>query len=246
MPDAVTIKPKQLSAFPTILCAVSTRLGGVSPEPFGMNLSYSVGDDPRNVDANRERFFGHLNISREQLAIPKQCHSATVKRADAPGSYAETDGLLTNKTNVWLVVSIADCTPVFVFDRSRNIVAALHAGWRGSMTGIVRRGLEMMKGEFDSDPADLYAFVGPSAGPCCYVVGSEVAVRFEPAVVSRRNGSLYLDIKAESKRQLLEGGIPESQIEMSEYCTICNQQFHSYRRDKSRSGRMMGIIGLKG
>ena len=247
MPESISLVPKQLNAFPEILCAVSTRCGGVSPEPLGMNLSYSVGDDPGNVDANRNRFFGSLQIPVDRLAIPKQCHSSTVRRADSPGGYDSTDGLLTNRKNVWLVVSVADCTPVFVFDRSKNVIAALHAGWRGSAAGIVKRGIETMMAEYESLPSDLHAFVGPSAGGCCYEVGPEVAELFNGGVVSTKDGAVFVDLKRESRRQLLESGVPDDQIEMSEYCTICGEHlFHSYRRDKERSGRMMGVIGLKG
>ena len=247
MSERTHLFPKQLNAFPTILCAVSTRLGGVSPEPLGMNLSYNVGDDPVNVDANRARFFGSLEISLDRLAIPRQVHSSTVRRADAPGAYDATDGLLTDRRNLWLVVSVADCTPVFVFDKQQNVVAAFHAGWRGSAAGIVGRGVETMKAEYNSHPSDLFAFIGPSAGSCCYEVGAEVAEQFDGNIVLKRNGSLYVDLKKESRRQLLEGEIPENQIETSKYCTICGDKlFHSHRRERERSGRMMGVIGLKG
>jgi len=247
MPDVELLHSKTLNAFPGIVCAVSTRHGGVSPHPLGMNLSYNVGDDRSNVDKNRARFFGSLEIDSDRLAIPRQVHSATVRKVEMPGSYDATDGLLTDRKNVWLVVSIADCAPVFLFDGRRNVVAALHAGWRGSAAGIVRKGIDMMKSRFRSDPADLHAFIGPSAGPCCYEVGAEVAQRFDETSVAKRNGSLFLDLKGENRRQLLENGVPDDQIETSEYCTICSERlFHSYRREKDLSGRMMGVIGLKG
>ena len=247
MPDAMSLAPNQLKAFPAVCCAVSTRSGGVSPEPLGMNLSFNVGDAPANVEENRRRFFGSLQIPPDRLAIPRQCHSATIKLADIPGNYDATDGLITDKMNVWLVVSVADCTPVFVFDPSKNVVAALHAGWRGSSAGIVGLGIGMMGTVFGSKPPDLYAYIGPSAGSCCYEVGSEVAGLFTEEIVSKRNGSFFVDLKKENRRQLLESGVPGSHIEMSEYCTICTGHlFHSYRRDRERSGRMMGVIGLRG
>ena len=247
MPESELLQPRQLSTFPTIVCAVSTRLGGVSPPPLGMNLSYNVGDDPANVDANRERFFGSLQISTDRLAFPRQVHSSTVRRVEAPGSYDATDGLLTDRKDLWLVISVADCTPVFVFDRHQNVVAAFHAGWRGSAAGIVARGVQTMKSEYGSHPSDLYTFIGPSAGSCCYEVGAEVAGRFDGSIVFKRNGSLYVDLKRENRRQLVECEIPENQIETSEHCTICGDKlFHSYRRERERSGRMMGVIGLKG
>ena len=99
--------------------------------------------------------------------------------------------------------------------------------------------------EFGSKPDELYAFIGPSAGQCCYEVGEDVAQRFDAEFVSRRNGKFYLDIKKANEEQLRNAGVPGTNIEVHEDCTICRTElYHSYRRDGDKSGRMMAIIGL--
>lgn len=237
--------PQSFNGRASVRCALSTRRGGVSAAPLGMNLSFRVGDKEENVKENRKRFFGSFGVSLDRLAIPRQCHSAAIQRADAPGAYDKTDGLVTDRPDVWLVVSVADCTPVFVVDRRKEAVGVFHAGWRGSAARIVEGGIQMMAREFGSVPSDMQAFIGPSAGACCYEVGDDVARRFTDGVVEKRNGSLYVDLKKENFRQLVESGVPEKQIEVSTHCTIHEDSlFHSYRRDRERSGRMMGFVGL--
>ncbi|HEY4612289.1 MAG TPA: peptidoglycan editing factor PgeF [Bacteroidota bacterium] len=235
-----------LSTLPFVRFAMSTRLGGVSPEPLGMNLSYHVGDAPERVAANREKFFHAVGMDPLQLALPRQCHSAKVVCANTGGDYQACDGLTTATAGVWLAVSIADCVPVILADAQRKAVAALHAGWRGTVQQIVRQGIVLMSEAFGTKSEGLIAYIGPSAGACCYEVGSDVAEQFPPTAFAKRNGSLFLNLKLENKRQLQEAGVPENNIETSPYCTICKSDlFHSYRRDKERSGRMMAVVGIR-
>jgi len=100
--------------------------------------------------------------------------------------------------------------------------------------------------KYRTDPKNIFAFIGPSAGVCCYEVGDNVASRFEEKyIVHRNNNTLYLDLKLFNKDLMLINGIDECRIEISDYCTICNPDlFHSYRREGNNSGRMMGVIGI--
>ncbi|MBI2620334.1 MAG: peptidoglycan editing factor PgeF [Ignavibacteriales bacterium] len=247
MSDSMLIRPGIFNSFPELRCAISTRSGGVSPSPLGLNMSYRVGDEASNVDENRRRFFQALGVSAERLAVPQQCHSARVLLADTPGTFDAVDGLVTDRSDLWLSVSVADCVPVFLFDVKKKAVAGIHAGWRGSAADIVGRGVHLMETEFSCVPSDLIAFVGPSAGPCCYEVGGEVAEQFGDGALLRRDGKLFLDLKAVARGQLLRKGVERENIEVSPFCTICSHElFHSFRRDGNRSGRMLGIIGLKG
>jgi polyphenol oxidase len=225
--------------------AVSTRSGGVSPVPFGMNLSFRVGDDPANVERNRRLFLAQIGATPEQLAIPVQIHSATVRRADAPGEYPDCDALVSGVENVVLAVSVADCVPVFLVDPVGRAVGAVHAGWRGTAAGIVTEAVAAMGREFGSRPADLVAHIGPSAGVCCYVVGQDVAGRFTPEVIVHRSDGPYVDLKSANLRQLLAAGLLPERVDVSPLCTITESTLlHSFRRDKERSGRMMGAICL--
>lgn len=159
-----TITSGKLSGIAFVRFAMSTRLGGVSPEPYGMNLSFKVGDDAENVSSNRAKFFGSLGIRPERLALPQQCHSATVLKVETGGSYDSCDGLVTATPNLWLAVSIADCVPVMLVDPQKKVVAALHAGWRGASQHIAERGIQFMVREFGTRPSNVIAYIGPSAG----------------------------------------------------------------------------------
>lgn len=239
------IRPNLLGEFPRLLCALSTRIGGVSPLPYGMNLSFKVGDKKENVIRNRELFFDALGISEGSVAIPRQVHGNTVRRVNQPGAYPDCDALVTNREGLFLGVTVADCIPVFVYDSTSQSIAAIHAGWKGTSAGVVTAAVHALVQEFGADPHNMTVFIGPGASVCCYKVGGEVASTFDSRFVAMNDGSAYLDLKGANAHQLLEVGVPQPQIEASPYCTISDSQlFHSYRRDRDRSGRMMGVIGI--
>lgn len=239
------IRPAVFAEEADVVAAVSTRQGGVSREPLGMNLSFSVGDDEASVRENRRRFFSALGIPVDSLAIPRQVHSAVVARVDAPGPVAETDALVTDTPGLYLCVTVADCVPVLLYDARHRAVGAVHAGWRGSASGILSLALRLMRSAFGTRPEDLHAYIGPAAGGCCYEVGPEVAGQFPPKYVAGREGSQKLDLKAFNADTLREAGLDPAHVEVSPLCTITEMPLlHSYRRDGPRSGRMMAVIGI--
>lgn len=234
-----------LSSIKNVRFAMSTRKGSTYGKDYPLNMSYRVGDRAERVDANRRAFFESLGVQDGRVAIPKQCHSTTILVVNEGGTYEVCDGLITAEKNLWLVVSVADCIPLMLVDTRRHVVAALHAGWRGTLGRIAEQGVDLLKNRFGTEPEDLKAYIGPSAGACCYEVGEEVFSRFSEDVLARRDCSVYLDLKKENKRQLLRGGLREEHIEVSPHCTICTPDlFHSYRRDRERSGRMMAAIAF--
>ena len=229
---------------PGITAAFSTRNGGVSPPPLGMNLSFNVGDDPANVRENREIFFGALGIPPGRLAFPGQVHGTTVQHVKGPGEFPGTDALISSEPDLFLCVSVADCVPILLFDPLHSAVGAVHAGWRGTASAIAVAVVEAMQAEFGTLPAGLIASIGPSASDCCYRVGVEVASRFPRSFVRQRNGDSFVDLKGANRSQLLKTGLLPGNIELSPYCTISDTRlFHSFRRDGAKSGRMMGVIG---
>ena len=244
--ELAVVRSTLYDAFPGLTFALSTRAGGRSAGAYGLNLSFRVGDDGPSVEANRSLFFGAVGVPLERLAVPTQVHGAAVLKVDRPGSYPDCDGLLTDAQDVYLAISVADCVPVFLFDPVRRAVAAIHAGWRGSRLGILAAGLEAMRAQFGSSVRDLRAVIGQSAGACCYEVGEDVAGQFDDRFVVRTEGRKpHLDLHAFHLELLVGSGVPRAQIELLTACTICHpEQFHSFRRDGSRSGRMMGVIGL--
>jgi polyphenol oxidase len=236
---------EKLSAFSSVRFMMSLRIGGASPEPLGMNLSYGVGDDPANVAENRRRFFLPLGFTESQSAIPHQCHSNNVQLVSGPGSYEACDGLVTRKKGLPLVVTVADCLPVILFDPESEALGVVHAGWRGTTQGIAAEAVEIMVRQCGASTGEMIAYLGPSAGVCCYEVGREVAELFSLDQVEQRNDRLYLNLKKANCDQLVSMGLNEQNIEISPFCTICTPQyFHSHRRDRNNSGRMMAVATL--
>lgn len=244
--NLVILQAELLQENKRVVFGMSTRAGGVSPEPLGMNLSFRVGDAESNVRTNRELFFARLGIRADELALPMQVHSGTVRNVYEPGLYPDCDALITNRRRVFLGVSVADCVPLFLFDRRREVVAAVHAGWRGTAKRIAERTIEQMVKDFSCRAADIVAFIGPSAGDCCYEVGTDVAALFDERFVRHREEKFFVDLKNANAAQLVGLHVPPSSVEISSSCTICQSSlFHSYRRDRERSGRMMAVIGLQ-
>jgi len=245
--SAITILHSKLfEEFPRLRFGFSTKKGGVSRIPYGLNMSYMVGDDPHHVDLNRQRFFGKLEIPLDCLAIPKQFHGDFIKVANTPGVYDLCDALIANQRGVYLCITAADCLPIFLYDPSLNAIATVHAGWRGTKLKILEKTVRKMTKEFGTNPADLVAFIGPGAGVCCYEVGEDVAREFDHRYLTRYAAKKpHLNLKLFSKIQLLDAGLRDRNIETSEYCTICTPGlFYSFRRERLNSGRMMGVIGM--
>jgi len=229
-----------------ILCAMSTRHGGVSAGLFGMNLSFSVGDDPAAVEENRRRFFAAAGVPPDRVVFQRQVHDVTVRPVTAPGTCDATDGVCTATPGICLCVTIADCVPVFLYDPGIPAVGVVHAGWRGTVAEIARKGVATMAGEYHADPSRMRAYIGPSAGVCCYAVGAEVWSRLPASCVVIEGNDRKADLKNANREQLLASGIPPENIHTDPACTICGTGlYHSHRRDGAASGRMMGLIGIR-
>jgi YfiH family protein len=230
-----------------ILCVLSTRHDGVSAGAFGMNLSFSVGDDPDSVEENRRRFFGAAGVPRKNAVFMRQVHGDAVRHVQTPGPVDATDGVCTATKDLYLCVTTADCVPVFLYDPGVPAVGVVHAGWRGTVAQIARKGVEAMVWELGAQPSRMRAFVGPSAGVCCYAVGEEVWSKLPASCVVGASGERKADLKKANREQLLACGVPAAAAVVDPACTICGADlYHSHRRDGTASGRMMGVIGLRG
>ncbi len=176
------------------------------------------------------------------LATLKQVHSAECLAAGGKaGILGEGDALLENTPGSVVAVKTADCIPLLLVDPVNRAVAAVHAGWRGTVARIVQRSVEAMTARFGTSPEDLLAAIGPGIGSCCFEVGPEVAEKFN------REGRGHIDLEEENRRQLLESGVTAGHIYASNLCTMCNvKEFHSFRRDRERAGRMYSYVGLAG
>ena len=212
-----------------------------------MNLSFTVGDEPAAVEENRRRFFGAIGVPKDHLVFQKQVHGDTVRHVRAAGILESTDGSCTATHGVFLCVTIADCVPVFLFDPGVPAVGVVHAGWRGTVAEIARKGVEVMVRELGAVSSRMLACIGPSAGVCCYAVGPEVVARLPASCVRASDGVMKADLKEANSQHLVLAGLPPGGITVDPACTICGTAlYHSHRRDGARSGRMMGVIGLRG
>jgi len=174
-----------------------------------------------------------------QLATVKQVHSSTcVAAGGRTGVIAQADALVENRPGAVVAVKTADCIPVLLADERNRAVAAVHAGWRGTVAHIVERAVEAMSAEFGTRAADLRAAIGPGIGKCCYEVGPEVSAQFG------LQGRAHLDLPGENRKQLINLGILADRVYVSDLCTMCRPEFHSFRRDKEDAGRMYSFIGI--
>jgi YfiH family protein len=238
------IRPSIFAQFPEIIAAQSTRIGGVSPEPFGMNLSSHVGDEQANVDENRKIFFSSIGVPiGTKHVYQSQIHSANINVVTGDeGIVKDSDALITQEPNVLLGVTVADCAPILLYDPKSKIIAAVHAGWRGTEQMVALATVRRMI-SLGATPENIFSFIGASASGEKYEVGLDVATLFEEKnLVALPGDKFLLDVKGANLDQLLFAGIPKNHIEISPLCTISDERLHSFRRDGNRSGRMLAVI----
>lgn len=240
--------PSVFLPFQAVVAAQSTRHGGVSEAPFAsLNLGLSVGDERERVLENRRRFFNGLGVDLHQVATSHQIHGSEILYADTPGHREGFDALITDVPGVFVTVSIADCTPILVFDAQHRAVAAIHAGWRGTAAGIVAKTLAEMQTRFGTRGGDCFAYVGTCIAECSFEVGADVADHF-PASFKRFDAEkqkFFVDLKAANAAQLRAFGVPDAQVEISPFCTVQhNADSFSHRLERGKTGRMMATIGF--
>jgi len=238
---------------------VSTRHGGVSPEPWAtLNFSVLRGDTPERVAENRRRLAQALGLDAAALVRCQQVHGtgiAKVDWSDAGALVEGCDGLVTDAVGLPLAVVFADCTPLLLYDRRRHVLGVCHAGWRGTVNGAATATLWAMQAGYDSQPADIVAGIGPSIGPASYEVGEEVLelahARLPDAALffSYPNGAdarPHFNLWAANQHQLAGAGVPFHQIEVSGIDTAMRtDDFFSHRAERGRCGLFSMVAWLK-
>ncbi len=249
----------RLAEFAWLAHAFSTRLGGQSRlEGHGvLNLGFADWDSRAAVLANRKQFLAALGAEEMRLVTLRQCHSDEICHlAEPPAQPFRGDAAVTRAPGLLLAIETADCVPILLVDPQRRAVAAVHAGWRGTLRRIAAQTLGRMQMLFGTRPEDVFAALGPGIGGCCYEVGPEVAQAFADrfaawaewfeGVPGGAGQHLKLDLIAANRRQLLDAGMNPANIVASEFCTACRTDlFFSYRGERGRTGRLMGVIGLR-
>ncbi|MGV7975597.1 MAG: peptidoglycan editing factor PgeF [Anaerolineaceae bacterium] len=236
--------------------AVFTRLGGVSVGAYSaLNLGGTVGDNPEAVVENHQRLFEVFGRPYESRFDVWQVHGTTLVYSDRPRprdqKHQPADGIFTDNPELTLIMRFADCVPLVFYDPVKRVVGLVHAGWQGTVQNIGGLGVDYMRQRFGSDPASLFAGIGPSICGSCYQVGEEVRARFLQAFgadaldfFAERDGALYLDLWLANAFSLRKAGVV--QVEQSGLCTAEHlDEWYSYRKEKGITGRFAVVIGLK-
>jgi len=217
--------------------AFCTRRGGVSQGDYkSLNMSFKEGDEDNHVLQNWGRLAAAFDISLEQFLVVNQVHKDDIFIVKPYGGYFSSraeldyDAIITNRADLAICVKTADCVPVFIVDRAKKVIAAVHAGWRGSALGISAKAVRLLRANYGSSPQDMLAAIGPSIGPCCYQVDKVVADEFLNLhnhelflSTGKKAGKWTLNLAEANRRQLVESGIGEANIDVSDLCTVCNQ-----------------------
>ena len=235
--------------------AIFTRHGGLSPEPWSsLNVGGTVGDDLTRARANRNLSLQALGCSPESVFDVWQVHSADVVCATAPRpdgeSMRQADIILTDNPELTLYMRFADCVPILFHDPCKGVVGVAHAGWMGTLRGVVSATVDMLKKQYGSNPADIVAGIGPSIGPDHYEVGSDVILqvmqRFgdeSDLFLKSHNGQIHFDLWKTNQILLERAGV--GNIEVAKICTACNtSDWFSHRAEKGRTGRFGALITL--
>lgn len=291
--DVKILQAEPLKKLDWLVHGFSTRVGGESRLANGtraLNLGFTEWDPRQRVENNRARFVGAVGASDAKLCTLRQIHSDAVHEfAEAKSPVPRGDAAMTRAPGLLLAVQTADCLPILLADTKRRAVAAVHAGWRGTLRRIVVKTLGRMRMQFGTRPADVAAAIGPGIGACCYEVGHEVVQAFASQFAEAREWfhspplsglqkyaptfddlatgveplplkwltmappgheppppRLYLDLLAANRWQLRDAGVPEKNVLACPMCTACRTDLlFSYRREQGRTGRLMGVIGIR-
>ena len=229
----------------------SLRTGGVSEAPFDtLNFARNVGDAPAAVEENHRRFAEACGYDVRRLYETNQVHGRVVQCIGADDDPIATrafdaDALRSDVPGMAVAIRVADCVPILLGNRRTGAVAAVHAGWKGLVCGVVESALEVFVNQ-DRQTSDWIAFVGPHIRPCCFEVADDVAAQLAgassaKAPVDRSRVAPHVDLAAIAVAQLRARGVTD--IEDSGGCTHCEpERFFSFRRDGARSGRHLAVI----
>lgn len=242
----------------------TTRLGGVSDGYLGtLNLSFTRGDDPANVHENFRRVAAVFGKGEDSFVLSCQEHHTNVRqvgREDAgagvikPLPWTDVDGLITDEPGIILGTFFADCVPLLFADPVHRAVGASHSGWRGSVSRMGAVTLRRMREEFGTRPADVLCAVGPSICQEHYEVSSDVAECFrkefpgyeEQILIDKEDGHALLNLWEVCRITLLEAGVPDKNISVTDICTCCNPELlFSHRASRGRRGNFGGFIMIK-
>lgn len=246
---------KRLGLYDKLLHGITTKS---AQYPFSFSLALHTGEEKKEIITNRKKLETLLGSDETfHFVVANQTHSdhiKVIKEQETKGWYTlenaieDCDALITDCKSVMLTVLTADCVPVLLYDEKQEVIAVIHAGWKGTKAEITLKTVQKMVEEFSSDPSDIVAGIAPAIGKCCYEVDENVAKHFFmlPESYQKVGEKYMLDLASINKKQLLDVGVKAEHIEMSHICTACEvESFFSYRKEQGCSGRFMSMIGMR-
>jgi polyphenol oxidase len=257
---------QNLQPFTEIVHFVSSREGGVSQDEYNtLNISLKGNDDKAHILHNRQKLADTLQIPLEYFCFAQQTHEDVVavidKKDKGRGVYSQedampqTDAMITQESDICLVVMSADCVPILLYDQKQKVIGAVHSGWRGTVKKILSLTVQKMIDVYHSNPKDILVGIAPCIGAEAYQVGEEVVQAVQEAFgtiegytqTHPQTGKKHLDLIYANQRQLLNLGIPTENMETSGFCTYQNADvFYSYRKSQGKTGIFASGIMLVG
>lgn len=230
------------------------RRGGNSVGTYaGLNTSYRVGDDPKVVSQNVCDVKLAAGIHDGRIVTMKQVHGDNILEVTDKNlkEAGEADGMFTGESGIYLGVLTADCVPLLFVAPQQHVIAAVHAGWRGTLAGIAEKAVRLLESRYDVAAADLEVALGPSIGVCCYEVKDDVAGplmkrwgRLMTPSIAVKDGKTFVNLRRLNRDILRGAGVPGNQLYEIGPCTCCApKDFFSYRRQGGETGRQLSLIG---
>ena len=210
---------------------------------LGLKHGFTTRSSGNMKDAARRREAAeHLDLP--EPIVLKQVHETGIRDASPENAGLDGDGWLLSKPGVTAGIYAADCVPLFLWSDDGAAAGVFHAGWRGTAKKMARAAVTAFQDRLGVPASRLAAATGPHIGACCYKVGPEFKKEFPASSLIRRDGALYLDLAAETRRQLIEAGVPAAKIGAPAPCTASNtDDYFSYRRDK-QDARLLALLSL--
>ncbi len=235
--------------------AITSKIGGASKGPFAsLNLNFTVGDKAEDVVKNREILCTALGLEKQNVIGANQTHSKNILVVDekfvqfqAQNEEVDNiDGFVTALKEIGLLIKVADCQAILIFDPVKKVIAAVHAGWKGQVQDISGEAIKIMVNDFGSRPENILVGISPSLGPCCAFFSDpakELPPTFAPFILNEDR----VDLWSYSLWQLEQHGILPENIELARVCSFCGggEKFFSFRRDRGITGRFGALIFLK-
>ena len=252
--EVTHIKVPQWENHQGLLHGFMGRRGGKSVGRYAaLNTSYRVGDDPKVVSQNVCDVKLATGIHDGRVVTMRQVHGDNIVEVKDKNlkEAGEADGMITGEADLYLAVLTADCVPLLFVAPKQKLVAAVHAGWRGTLAGIADKTVRLFKSQYNVEANDLEVALGPSIGVCCYEVKDDVAVplmkkwgKLTTPSVFVKEGKSFVNLRRLNRDILRASGVPGDQLFQVGPCTSCAaEEFFSYRRERSETGRQMSLIG---